>query len=42
LATINSSILLSRYPTSSRGIYIDPPAPGNTNYLLWIILGYLI
>jgi MFS family permease len=42
LATINSSILLIALPDIFRGIHIDPLAPGNTNYLLWMILGFLI
>ncbi len=42
LATINASILLIALPDIFRGIHIDPLAPGNTNYLLWMILGFLI
>jgi MFS family permease len=42
LATINSSIILIALPSIFRGIRIDPLAPGNTNYLLWMILGFLI
>ena len=42
LATINSSILLIALPDIFRGIGINPLAPGNTNYLLWMILGFLI
>src|SRR4051794_4511179 len=42
LATINSSILLIALPDIFRGIGIDPLAPGNTNYLLWMILGFLV
>src|SRR4051812_49632449 len=42
LATINSSILLIALPDIFRGIDIDPLAPGNTNYLLWMILGFLV
>jgi MFS family permease len=42
LATINSSIILIALPAIFRGIRIDPLAPGNTNYLLWMILGFLI
>jgi MFS family permease len=42
LATINSSILLIALPDIFRGIHIDPLAPGNTNYLLWMILGFLV
>src|SRR5881227_3997214 len=42
LATINSSILLIALPDIFRGIHVDPLAPGNTNYLLWMILSFLI
>ncbi|MGI8902834.1 MAG: MFS transporter [Solirubrobacteraceae bacterium] len=42
LATINASILLIALPDIFRGIHIDPLAPGNTNYLLWLILGFLV
>jgi MFS family permease len=42
LATINSSILLIGLPDIFRGIHIDPLAPGNTNYLLWMILSFLV
>jgi MFS family permease len=42
LATINASIILIALPDIFRGIHIDPLAPGNTNYLLWMILGFLV
>jgi MFS family permease len=42
MATINSSILLIALPDIFRGIHIDPLAPGNTNYLLWMILSFLV
>ena len=42
MATINSSILLIALPDIFRGIHIDPLAPGNTSYLLWMILGFLV
>jgi MFS family permease len=42
MATVNSSILLIAMPDIFRGIEIDPLAPGNTNYLLWMILSFLI
>ncbi|HZE05440.1 MAG TPA: MFS transporter, partial [Solirubrobacteraceae bacterium] len=42
LATINASILLIALPDIFRGIHINPLAPGNTNYLLWMILSFLI
>ena len=42
LATINGSILLIAIPDIFRGIGINPLAPGNTSYLLWLILGFLV
>ncbi len=42
LATINASILLIALPDIFRGIHLDPLAPQNTNYLLWLILSFLV
>jgi hypothetical protein len=42
MATINASILLIATPDIFRGIEIDPLAPGNTSYLLWMILSSLV
>jgi MFS family permease len=42
MATLNSSILLIALPDIFRGIHLDPLAPGNTNYLLWMILSFLV
>jgi MFS family permease len=42
LATIDSSIMLIAMPDIFRGIKLDPLAPANSFYLLWMILGYLI
>jgi MFS family permease len=42
MATINASILLIALPDIFRGIHLDPLAPGNTSYLLWLILGFLV
>src|SRR5438874_10432879 len=42
MATINASILLIAIPDIFRGIHINPLAPGNTSYLLWLILGFLV
>ena len=42
MATINSSILLISLPAIFDGIGIDPLAPGETNYLLWMLLGYMV
>jgi MFS family permease len=42
MATINGSILLIAIPDIFRGIRLNPLAPGNTSYLLWLILGFLV
>jgi MFS family permease len=42
IATINASILLISLPAIFDGIRIDPLQPSNTNYLLWLILGFLV
>ena len=42
IATINSSIILIALPDIFRGIHMDPLQPGNTSYLLWLILGFLV
>ncbi len=42
MATINASILLIALPDIFRGIHLDPLTPGNTSYLLWLILGFLV
>jgi MFS family permease len=42
MATINSSIILIALPDIFRGIGVDPLAAGNTSYLLWMMLGFLV
>ena len=42
MATIDSSIVLIALPNIFRGIGIDPLQAGNTFYLLWMILGFLV
>ena len=42
LATINGSILLIALPNIFRGIRLDPLAPSNTPYFLWILTGFLL
>jgi MFS family permease len=42
LATINNSILLISLPAIFRGIHLDPLAPGNVSYLLWMLMGYMV
>ncbi len=42
LATLDASITLIAMPDIFRGIRLDPLVPGNSFYLLWMILGYLV
>jgi MFS family permease len=42
MATINSSIVLISLPAIFRGIQLDPLAPGNVSYLLWMLMGFLL
>jgi len=42
MATIDGSIVLIALPDIFRGIGIDPLEAGNTFYLLWMILGFLV
>jgi MFS family permease len=42
MATIDSSIVLIAMPAIFRGIGLDPLQPGNSFYLLWMILGFLV
>ncbi len=42
MAALNSSIILIALPAVFRGIGINPLAPGETGYLLWSLLGYLV
>src|SRR5581483_5535229 len=42
LATIDASIMLIAMPDVFRGIHLDPLEPGNSFYLLWMILGFLV
>ncbi len=41
MATIDASIVLIALPDIFRGIGINPLQPGNTFYLLWMILSFL-
>ncbi|HEU4782981.1 MAG TPA: MFS transporter, partial [Ktedonobacterales bacterium] len=42
MATVNSSIILIAMPAIFTGIGINPLAPGETNYFLWLLLGYMV
>ena len=40
MATVDGSIVIIAMPAIFRGIHLDPLAPGNVFYLLWMIMGY--
>jgi MFS family permease len=42
LATVNASIVLISLPAIFRGIGLNPLAPANVSYLLWMLMGYLV
>lgn len=42
IAAIDGSIVIISLPAIFRGIGLDPLAPGNIGYLLWMILGYIL
>jgi len=41
-ATLNSSILLISLPAIFNGLGLDPLAPENISYLLWMLMGFLL
>ena len=42
MATVDGSIVIVSMPAIFRGINLNPLAPGNVTYLLWMIMGYLL
>jgi MFS family permease len=42
MATINSSIVLISLPAIFNGIGINPLSAGETNYFLWMLMGYMV
>jgi EmrB/QacA subfamily drug resistance transporter len=42
MASIDASIVLISLPVIFKGIQINPLAPGETDYFLWILLGYMV
>ncbi|MGC9962112.1 MAG: MFS transporter [Acidimicrobiales bacterium] len=42
MSTIDLSIMLIALPDIFRGIHLDPLLPGNSFYLLWMILSFMI
>lgn len=41
-AVVNASIVLISLPAIFRGIHLNPLDPGNTNTLLWTLMGYMV
>ncbi|MFT8395375.1 MFS transporter [Propionibacterium sp.] len=42
MATINGSIVMISLPAIFKGIGLDPLKPSNVNYLLWVMMGYMV
>src|SRR3954453_8839163 len=42
LDTMSASIVLISLPAIFRGIGLNPLAPGNVSYLLWMLMGFLL
>src|SRR5437763_1338468 len=42
MATVDASIMLIALPDIFRGIHLDPLQPGDSFYLLWMILSFLV
>jgi MFS family permease len=40
MSQLDGSIVIIAIPAIFRGIHLDPLAPGNVAYLLWMIMGY--
>ena len=39
---INQSIVLISLPDIFRGIDLNPLTPGNTGYMLWMLMGFMV
>jgi MFS family permease len=42
MVVINGSITIISLPDIFRGIHLDPLAPGNSSYFLWVLMGFLL
>ena len=42
MAGLNGSVLLISLPAIFRGIGVDPLAPGESDYMLWMLVGYTL
>src|SRR5579864_7847321 len=40
MSALDGSIVIIALPAIFRGIHLNPLAPGNITYLLWMIMGY--
>ncbi|HEY3688079.1 MAG TPA: MFS transporter [Streptosporangiaceae bacterium] len=40
MSSLDGSVVLIALPAIFRGVHLDPLAPGNIAYLLWMIMGY--
>ncbi|MGC1239570.1 MAG: MFS transporter, partial [Acidimicrobiales bacterium] len=40
MSNLDGSIVIIALPAIFRGIHLDPLAPSNIAYLLWLIMGY--
>src|SRR6202790_5718528 len=40
MSALDGSIVIISLPAIFRGIHLDPLAPANISYLLWMIMGY--
>jgi MFS family permease len=42
MASLNSTIILIALPDIFKGIGLNPLIPGNTGYLLWMLMGFMV
>ncbi len=42
MVVVNGSITIISLPDIFRGIHLDPLAPGNSSYFLWVLMGFLL
>jgi MFS family permease len=42
MASLDASIVIISLPAIFRGIALDPLAPGNIDFLLWTLMGYMV
>src|SRR3954447_23897286 len=42
MATVNASIVIISLPAIFNSIHLNPLAPENVSYLLWMLMGYML